>query len=195
MGFLSILSFAQQLAEARIHQGDVCIDATAGNGVDTVFLAKAVGSGGMVYGFDVQEAALNKTQERLSRELSHRFTGVRLLLASHHRMAELIPPEQHGAVAAIMFNLGYLPGSDQTVITRPSTTLPALESALSLLRQGGVLTIAVYPGHPGGQAEAEAVEAWAAALKQEEFQVMSYRFINQNNHPPYLIAVEKRPAR
>lgn len=192
MGFISILSFAQELAAHRIEPGDVCVDATAGNGVDTLFLAKAAGSGGMVHAFDIQEAALNNTQERLSKELSVRFTGVRLHLASHDRMLEMIPTEQHGQVAAVMFNLGYLPGSDHSLITRPGTTLPALEAALTLLRQGGVLTIAIYPGHDGGQAEAEAVDGWARSLKQNQYQAMSYRFLNQKNNPPYLIAVEKR---
>jgi predicted methyltransferase len=192
MGFVSILSFAHELAAHRIQPGDVCIDATAGNGVDTLFLAKAAGSGGMVHAFDIQEAALANTQQRLSKELSERFTGVRLHLASHVHMKEIIPPEQHGKVAAIMFNLGYLPGADHSLITTPSTTLPALSDALLLLRQGGVLTIAVYPGHEGGQAEAEAVDAWAQGLKQAEYQAVTYRFLNQRNTPPYLIAVEKR---
>lgn len=192
MGFTSILSFAQELAAQRILPGDVCIDATAGNGVDTLFLAKAAGSGGMVHAFDIQETALQNTLERLSRELSMRYTGIQLHLASHDRMPELVPAEQHGQVAAIMFNLGYLPGSDHTVITRPDTTLPALQAALALLRSGGVLTIAIYPGHEGGREEAAAVEAWAAGLAQKEYQVLCYRFLNQQNNPPYLLAVEKR---
>ncbi|MDF2923264.1 MAG: hypothetical protein K0R57_2178 [Paenibacillaceae bacterium] len=192
MGFVSVLSFAQQLAAARIRPGETCIDATAGNGVDTLFLAKATGNGGMVHAFDIQEDALARTGHRLRQELPEAWTGIRLHHASHDRMTELVPREQHGAVAAVMFNLGYLPGSDHTVITRPDTTLPALDAALALLRQGGVLTVAVYPGHEGGAMEAEAVDRWAAGLKQEEFQAVNYRFLNQRNHPPYLIAVEKR---
>lgn len=193
MGFVSILSFAQELAAARIQPGDVCIDATAGNGVDTLFLLKAAGAGGTVHAFDIQEAALANTRQRLAKELPEdRLSGARLHLASHERMKELLPPEQHGRVAAAMFNLGYLPGADHSLITRPDTTLPALSAALELLRPGGVLTIAVYPGHEGGAAEAEAVSTWAAGLKQAEFQAMSYRFLNQRNNPPYLIAVEKR---
>ena len=93
-----------------------------------------------------------------------------------------------------MFNLGYLPGSDGTLTTTPSTTLPALDAARRLLRPGGVMTIVVYTGHEGGRAEADAVDRWAAALPQARFQALSYRFVNQQNDPPRLVAVEKTEA-
>ncbi|WP_438444614.1 class I SAM-dependent methyltransferase [Gorillibacterium sp. sgz5001074] len=192
MGFLSVLSFAHELAAARIRPGDCAVDATAGNGVDTLFLARAVGPGGRVHAFDIQEAALASTAARLEKELPDGSDRVVLHLASHDEMKLRIPEELHETAAAVMFNLGYLPGADHAVITTPATTLPALEAALELLRRGGVLTIAVYPGHDGGLAEAEAVEAWASGLPQSGFQSMSYRFLNQRNRPPYLLAVEKR---
>lgn len=192
MGFLSVLSFAQELAAARIRPGDTAVDATAGNGVDTLFLAKAVGAKGAVHAFDIQDAALEKTRERLLREPAGGLGRVELHLASHDRMEDYVPVADHGRAAAVMFNLGYLPGADQSVITVPGTTLPALNAALSLLRPGGVLTVTVYPGHEGGRAEAEAVDAWAAELPQETCQALCYRFVNQHRQPPYLIAVEKR---
>lgn len=192
MGFVSVLGFAQELAQARIRPGDVCVDATAGNGVDTLFLAKACGPKGKVHAFDIQEAALDKTRDRLIRELGGEYAGASLHLASHDKMKELVPAEQHGKVAAVMFNLGYLPGADHGVITLPATTLPALNAALELLHPGGLLTVAVYPGHEGGALEAQAVDQWAAALGQREYQAMNYRFVNQRNNPPYLLAVEKR---
>jgi predicted methyltransferase len=192
MGFLSVLSFAQELAGARIRPGDTALDATAGNGVDTLFLAKADGVKGAVHAFDIQETALAKTRDRLWKELGEEADRVQLHLASHDQMKELVPVPVHGAVAAVMFNLGYLPGADHTVITRPGTTLPALSAALELLRPGGVLTVAVYPGHEGGRSEADAVDAWASQRPPEACQVMCYRFMNQRNNPPYLIALEKR---
>jgi predicted methyltransferase len=192
MGFLSVLSFAGQLAVERIRPGDLAIDATAGNGVDTLLLAKAVGPGGRVHAFDIQEAALVKTRERLLKELPDGQDRVTLHLSSHDRMKECVPAELHGTAAAIMFNLGYLPGADHAVITKPDTTLPALQAALELLRPEGVLAITVYPGHSGGSEEAEAVENWAGGLPQDAFQSLSYRFLNQVNKPPYVIAVLKR---
>jgi glyoxylase-like metal-dependent hydrolase (beta-lactamase superfamily II) len=107
-------------------------------------------------------------------------------------MSDVIPHEAHGKVAAVMFNLGYLPGEDHAVITRPESTIPALEAALALLKEGGVVTIVVYPGHEGGDQEASAVTEWCGRLPQDRYQVLQYQFINQKNRPPYVVAIEKR---
>lgn len=190
MGFVSILSFAHQLIEARVQPGETVIDATAGNGVDTLFLARIVGSTGVVHAFDIQPQALEQTSARLAKEQPD--SDVRLHLCSHAELQERVPCEPHGHVAAVMYNLGYLPGQDHTTVTQAGSTLAALEASCKVLRRGGVITIVLYTGHPGGMEEAEAVEAWAASLPQKEYQVMQYRFLNQKNHPPYLIAIEKR---
>lgn len=192
MGFLSVLSYAHKLVEERLRPGDTAVDATVGNGVDTLFLAKAVGAFGRVYGFDIQERALAGTRQRLVETDERLSAAVTLVHASHDRMNEAVDPGRHGSVGAVMFNLGYLPGGDPSTITTPLSTLPALERALSLLRKGGILTIVVYPGHEGGGEEADAVQAWVEALPQQDYQAMSYRFVNRLNRPPYLIAVEKR---
>jgi len=193
MGFLSVLGFVHTLVEERVKPGDTVIDATAGGGNDTLFLARCVGAEGRVYAFDIQEEALQRTARRLEAAADRDALGqVELLLQSHHRMAECLPPELAGRVAAVMFNLGYLPGSDHAVITTTRTTIPALQAACDLLRPGGVLTVVVYTGHEGGQAEAGAVEQWAMELPQTRYQALVYRFVNQRNHPPYVIAIEKR---
>ena len=41
-----------------IKPGDLVVDATLGNGFDTLFLAKAVGPQGKVIGFYIQECAI-----------------------------------------------------------------------------------------------------------------------------------------
>lgn len=190
MGFLSILSYAHKLIEERVQAGETVIDATAGNGVDTVFLARRVGTQGTVYAFDIQEAAIASTAARCAQEVpGHR---VELVLRSHAELADVIPAEQHGRIAAVTFNLGYLPGHDHATVTLPATTLDALQASARMLRRGGIITIVLYTGHPGGADEAEAVEAWAAALPQADYQVLTYRFLNQRNRPPYVIAIEKR---
>jgi hypothetical protein len=191
MGFLSILSFAHQLVRDRLRPGDIAIDATMGNGHDTLFLAGLVGVTGRVYAFDVQQAALASTRARLAAAgaLDARCS---LLLRDHAEMAEALPSDARGSVGAVMFNLGYLPGGDHGVITEAGSTLRALEAGLSLLRGGGVLTAVIYPGHEGGDAEAAAVDAWVMTLSQERYPALSYRFLNQRNAPPYVVAVEKR---
>ncbi len=193
MGFVSVLSFAHQLVKERLHPGDRAIDATVGNGNDTLFLAELTGRQGLVYGFDIQQEALDRTRERFVRAGSG-MDNVQLILDSHERMAEHIAPKDRGAIAAVMFNLGYLPGADTSIITTAASTIPALDAALSLLRPRGIMTIVLYPGHEGGDVEASAVEAWASALPQADAQVLCYRLLNKHARAPYLLAIEKAQA-
>ncbi|MDR9856582.1 class I SAM-dependent methyltransferase [Paenibacillus sp. VCA1] len=193
MGFLSVLSFAQKQIEGRLHPGDLAVDATVGTGADTLFLAKAAGPKGSVFGFDVQAEALRLAEERLSREPAGILASVSLFLASHALMKEYIPPEFRGRIGAVMFNLGYLPAADadKRIITTTDSTLEALEAAIALLRPKGIVTAVLYPGHDGGAAEAEAVEAWASRLPQEACQAVMYRQL-QRSDAPYVIAIEKK---
>ncbi|WP_152381005.1 tRNA (mnm(5)s(2)U34)-methyltransferase [Paenibacillus brasilensis] len=193
MGFLSVLSYAHQLVAARVQPGDAAIDATVGTGADTLFLAKAAGKRGRVYGFDIQQEALQLARRRLGENVSSSIAEVSLLLQGHEQMRKAIPNELHGKVAAVMFNLGYLPseGADSSVITHTDTTLAALEAALQLLRPRGILTSVLYPGHAGGNEEAEAVLQWASALPVSIGQSIIYRQL-QRDTSPYLVAIEKK---
>lgn len=199
MGFRSVLSMAQQWAAERIQPGDSAIDATIGNGVDTLMLCRAVGPTGTVHGFDVQPRALAETQARIEAQCTARIARPVLHLRSHAEMLEALPPDSRGRVSAVMFNLGYLPGGSEDaeegagpIITRPDTTLPALDAALTLLKPDGVLTIVLYSGHTGGEEEAEAVRSWAQRLPQLSYQVLMYQFLNAKAEAPYLIGVLKK---
>jgi predicted methyltransferase len=149
----------QRLAEV-LQEGDYAVDATVGNGHDTLFLARQVGATGHVWGFDIQADAIAGAREQLlALGLQRRVT---LLQRGHQELAEALPAEVHGRLAAVMFNLGYLPGSDKRVTTQAGTTLAALVAARAQLRPGGLLSVLAYRGHPGGQQEADAVAAWLA---------------------------------
>ena len=191
MGFLSVLSMAHRWIAERAGRGDIVIDATAGTGVDTLTLAELVGPGGQVHAFDIQQQALDRTQERLTS--AGALNQVRLHLLDHAKMSEAVDAACRGRVSVVMFNLGYLPGGDTEVITKPSTTLEALDAALSLLKPGGIITCVLYPGHSGGETEALAVESWAAGLPQAEGQAVMYRQ-PQRSAAPYLVAIEKRKS-
>jgi predicted methyltransferase len=187
---LSVLNEAHRLVGERIGAGDCVIDATMGNGNDTLMLARCVGYSGFVYGFDIQNEALEHTRERLIRE---RITQdqVNLTVLSHDQMESIIPVTMHGHIAAIMFNLGFLPGGERSLITKTDTTLRALDAALRLLRSGGIVTVVIYPGHPGGDEESMAIQAWATQLPHHYYQVTSYQFLNATTAPPYLISIYK----
>ncbi|MET3208676.1 UNVERIFIED_CONTAM: SAM-dependent methyltransferase [Paenibacillus sp. PvR008] len=193
MGFLSVLSYAHQLVAARVQPGDTAIDATVGTGADTLFLAKAAGRRGRVYGFDIQQEALQLARRRLDEDESPSLAEVSLLLQGHEQMREAVPDKLHGKVAAVMFNLGYLPseGADPSVITHTDSTLAALDAALYLLRPRGILTAVLYPGHAGGGEEAEAVLKWASALPVSSGQSIIYRQL-QRAASPYVVAVDKK---
>lgn len=141
--------------------GDLALDATAGNGHDTVFLAEQVGDSGCVWAFDVQEAAIAESRRRL--EAAGLAERGRLIHDSHARMARYLPDDARGKIAAVMFNLGYLPGSDRRLVTDAGNTLAALDAALELLRPGGLVSLMVYRGHPGGNEEWRAIEQWLSA--------------------------------
>lgn len=170
----------------RLNPGDTVVDATMGNGHDTLFLTQCVSPGGHVYAFDVQATALVETAKRVPADMTT------LIHSGHETMREHLPAEVHGKISAVMFNLGYLPGTDKTLITRTETTMIAVQAALDLLRPGGLLTIAVYPGHEGGAEEGRSIATWAAALESRRYEVQHLRPINRAASPPELWVVWKR---
>lgn len=155
---------AHEVVASVVREGETVVDATAGNGHDTLFLAGLVGETGKVIAFDIQTAAIESTRRRL--EAADVADRVELHGESHTHMASWA---EAGTVGAIMFNLGYLPGEDHSLITLAPYTLLALDAAVPLLRPGGVITIVCYPGHPGGGEEAEAVREWAQQRGGEVF--------------------------
>ena len=175
-------AMAHQLVSEAVTGGDKVVDATIGNGHDTLFLKSLVGSSGEVIGFDIQDQAIAQTRDRLGENNS-----VHLHLDSHENMGRYLD----GEVKAVMFNLGYLPGGDQTVITIPESTLAALKSAIEHLAINGVITIVAYIGHEGGSDEASKIDQWAEALCPDHFSVIRYEFSNRKNKAPYLIGIQR----
>jgi predicted methyltransferase len=168
-----------------VHQGDGVIDATCGNGNDTLLLAGLVGSSGTVWAFDVQKEAILATAEKLdSCGMAER---VRLIHAGHETLAERVT----SPVSAVVFNLGYRPGGDRSISTRPDTTLSALEQALQLLVPGGILAITLYPGHSGGEREERMADEWSANLAQNAFHAWRMGQTNTTADAPSFILIQK----
>lgn len=175
-------ALAQRLLADVLAEGDLAIDATAGNGHDTRFLAERVGSVGRVLAFDVQDEAIEATRARLTAAgLAQRVT---LLRQSH---ATLLAHAEPGSVAAVMFNLGYLPGHDHRQTTTAATTLEGLAAAAAVLKPGGALAVVCYPGHPEGATEAAAVADWFAALAGHGWRVIRYGAIGTRRPAPFLL--------
>ncbi len=190
MTLMQIIPFAHQLLQTAVSPGDVVVDCTMGNGHDSLFLARLVGDSGLVYAFDIQAEALVKTKELLkAASLAGR---VSLHCASHHTLEQLLPHNYHGKVTGAIFNLGYLPGGDKSVVTTPDTTTEAIEALLRVMAPGGIIVLVVYHGHPGGQIEREALLEYTSKLPREIVDVLCYRFLNYQNTPPFIIALQKK---
>lgn len=164
---LPLTEQAQNAVREVVKLGDIAVDATAGNGHDTQFLAELVGPCGTVFAFDLQPEALLKTGRRLEEA---GLLNVVLVCESHSQLSQSVPDQYHGNVAAVMFNLGYLPGGDKAVTTQPTTTRPALDQAWQLIKVGGMISIVAYTGHDGGAAETETVEQFLASLPSDEIE-------------------------
>ncbi len=166
---ISLINIAHQHISESLKSGDIAIDATLGNGHDALYLKNLVGATGLVFGFDIQLAAIIATQAN-----SVGAIELTLIHASHALMTENIPVQHHGHINAIMFNLGYLPGGDKSIITQTDTTLCALNAATALLAADGIMTIMAYPGHAGGDLETAQIEHWCEHLNNSHF---SYQII------------------
>lgn len=183
--FPNVLEVARKLIKERVKEGETVIDATMGNGNDTLFLAQLVQEAGKVIAYDIQPLAMEKTRERLEREGVLGWVDMRL--TSHEEIEAVKEP-----VGAIMFNLGYLPGGDKEITTLAASTIRAIEAGLKVLRPGGIMTVMIYWGHAAGEVEKEAVESYCQSISQLDFLVLKYQYINQQNQAPFLLAIERR---
>lgn len=174
------LELAHDFLAEIISKEDIVVDATMGNGHDTLFLAKLAKQ---VYAFDIQEQALEKTSQRLQEA---GLTNVKLLLQGHETVDQFVTE-----VKAAVFNLGYLPSADKNIITKPQTTIEALEKLCHMLIKGGRIAIMIYYGHEGGDIERDAVMDFVSQLPQQEYTATIYRTLNQINNPPFLVMIEK----
>ena len=147
---MNALDIVKKTVSEHLSEGGFAIDATAGRGYDTVFLARTVGATGRVLAFDIQPAAVESTRALLASE----GLDAEVVLASHADMAQYTSPE---SADCILFNLGYLPGGDHTVYTRAESTIAAVEAGLDILKHGGLMCVTVYSGGANGYAERDAL--------------------------------------
>ena len=181
-----ITSWCAHFMEAHIQPGDLCIDATMGNGNDTLLLSRLCGEQGQVYAFDIQTQALEHTLQRL--ETAGAPKNYQLLLDSHTNMANYVQPE---TVSCIVFNFGYLPGGDHDKATKSDTSIAALDTALKLLKKKGQLSLCIYSGGDSGFEERDAILDWLQKLDSRKYLVIKTEYFNRPNHPPIPVLVIK----
>jgi len=190
---ISLVNVAHNLIRDVLHPGDIAVDATVGNGHDTLFLVEQVSPSGRVFGFDIQQTAIEATRAKVEShcKASFRPECLTLIQASHADMSDKIPAHYHGNISAIMFNLGYLPGGDKSIITLTDSTLTALNSACRILSGNGIITILAYPGHQGGDLETDRVKNWCEQLDKDQFEISIIYSSENKKSAPRLFVIRK----
>jgi hypothetical protein len=179
-----IVTMAHRLIEPRLKLARCVIDATAGNGNDTLFLAGSSPADAVIWAFDIQRQALQNVRELLCRHgLEHK---VRLVNECHSKVALHI----RQPIDVAMFNLGYLPGGEHGLITQAQTTTAAIRQTVALLSKAGIISVVVYPGHPGGSEEHETVRDYIRHLPGKQYKVACWSMVNQREDAPLLYIIE-----
>ena len=181
-----ITSWVHRFLEDHVEAGNICIDATMGNGNDTALLSKLSGERGKVIAFDIQQMALDNTKERLETEQCP--VNYELLLESHENMEAYA---KEGTVSCITFNLGYLPGGDHTKATKGESSIHAIETGLLLLKKKGLMTVCIYSGGDSGFEEKDAVLAYLKGLDSKKYLVIISEYANRPNNPPIPVLIVK----
>jgi hypothetical protein len=175
-----VIPFSHQKIKEVLTKESYAIDATIGNGHDTLFLCK---NAKYVYGFDIQDQALLNTDTLLK---SENISNYSLHHQSHSNMQNIVTNK----VKVITFNLGYLPGTDKSITTLPMSTITAIKNGLLLLEKNGIISITIYTGHKGGIEESNQILDYTKTLNSKDFSVLKYQFTNKKN-APYIIFIEK----
>ncbi|WP_303691671.1 tRNA (mnm(5)s(2)U34)-methyltransferase [Megamonas hypermegale] len=181
------VQISHTLLKAALDRAQIVVDATAGNGNDTLFLAQNARRSTVIYAFDIQAQALCHARKKMHEFFKRDDIEVNFIHASHDEVAQYV----NGSIDLAVFNLGYLPGGDHAVTTKCETTLNALKIMLEKLRRGGHIAVVVYPGHAEGLKESQLIKDFAASLAKKYFTVGWYQMINHNNNAPALCWIEK----
>ena len=179
----TILNYVHNLIDSYIKENDIVIDATIGNGNDTLYLSKTVESG-KVFGFDIQDKAIKNTKELLDNNNCHNY---KLFLSSHNKMSSILS-DYLGKVSLVLFNLGYLPNGDKNITTNYETTIEAIEESFKLIHKMGMILVVIYPGHENGFIESQKIHEY---LNNNKINYIEYHNTD-NIIAPYLIEIKKK---
>lgn len=188
--FSSHIDLAHHYWKQVVQKGDTVIDATCGNGRDTLVLAGlALENGkGHLIGLDIQKKALQRTEKLLREHLPlESMESITLLEQSHADFPAIC---SRNTIRLIVYNLGYLPQGNKSLTTMTGTTMVSVDKALQLLVPGGVISITCYPGHEEGYREEQALESWLKCLNPMFYNICHHRWLNREQSPS-LILIQK----
>ena len=177
-------NITEYFINTHINPGDTVVDATMGNGNDTLKLCKQVTQSGKVYAFDIQQSAVENTTQLINQ---NDFDNVNFVLDSHSDMDKYVKEN----VKAVIFNLGYLPGGDHNIHTKAQTTIEAIKKSLHLLHDEGFVSITIYYGKNSGTDEKESVMEYLKTIDHKKYTVTVHDFYNRPNNPPLTVIITK----
>lgn len=181
----NVVEIARQYMSLTIKEGDTVLDATCGNGYDTLFLSQLVGSSGSVYAFDIQKEAIERTKRLLSENECNR--NVSLILDSHENIGRYVKSIQFA-----VFNLGYLPNSDKSIVTNAESTVNAVSAAIQLLNSAGLIVVCCYLGHTGGITEFESLLESLNKYDCDCYNIVVLKHLIRHDDAPRMILIEKK---
>jgi SAM-dependent methyltransferase len=188
--FQSHLDLAHTYWAQIVQMGDTVIDATCGNGHDTLKLCQLALSfdKGKVYALDIQEQAIKSAHQFIQ---SYLESSLAQHVIFQQRCHSIFPDDiSPASVKLVVYNLGYLPGGNKAKTTEMETTLQSLRQAQDLLLPGGVISITCYSGHAEGAKEQEGVLAYASQLPPKEWSCCQHIWLNRQ-HAPSLLLIQK----
>ena len=183
---------AMHIVRAYVGPRSVVVDATCGNGKDTLALAEM--NPAKLYAFDVQEDAVRKTIRLLEENgCKGSLADGRIIVQqlSHENLREYFDGKEDSFNVAV-FNLGYLPGGDKHITTKAGTTLAAVQGAMHMLPPDGLVCITMYSGHPEGKAEKDALLEFAEGLDSVKWHAAYISMPNQKNDPPEILLITRK---
>lgn len=182
-----ITQWSHELFKLQVKEGGNYVDATMGNGYDTLFLCQLAGDTGHVTAFDIQQQALDATKELLLKH--HMLSRAQLYLDSHTNMEQYVQEE---SIDGMFFNFGYLPGGDHSLATKADTSVEAIEKGLGLLKKGGIMALCIYSGGDTGFEEKERILGYLQGLDERKYVVIVNTYYNRKKNPPIPAFVVKR---
>ena len=180
----SVLNKVRQLAESVIKPKDLVVDATCGNGKDSLFLSNLV-SEGHLFAFDIQKEAINNTNKLLKDNNKNNYT----LFNCSHEFIGIKLKNYLGKISFIVYNLGYLPNGDDSITTNYKSTIKSIKESLKLINKKGMIVLTVYPGHYEGFLESVKIKEFLKVL-DDEFKAFEYHNTD-NVIAPYVIYIKK----
>ncbi len=179
MNRLPLIDFSRNIIRQK-KDIKVAVDMTCGNGNDALFLSEVADK---VIAFDIQEIAIENTRKLLE---ENSCNNVSLINESFENVSKYV-----NELDVVMYNLGYLPKGDKSIVTTADVTVSSLNEVLSLLKKDGLISIMCYVGHEEGKKETLAVESFIKDLDNREYEVIKFDVINKLEPPILYIVIKK----